>query len=349
MTITTVDGLIAGFKTTRYFHKSVGGNLTTGRPFSHWAMNGVPGPGAFSTSINGHILSSSQVVAISIASPAVVSVTPDHFLVAGDPVYFTTTGALPTGLTANTTYFVVGATVGQYNVALTPGGAAINTSGSQSGTHTAYAQIDGQLPFYDAPAGQSTYMARWAASTLVAGKLMLCDRLWHNGGYSATSNAVQTCTTPQWPDRDNNGGHTGEGVLLALEISAAVGAAAPTIQVAYTNTLGVARTLAPFVIAAVNSMVIGNFLPIALQAGDTGVQSLQSIKLSTSWLAGTINMVAYRVITTIDLLAAAAANHIGPVDGGLPQMFNGSVPFLLSTTPGAAPNATWGTLTVAQG
>lgn len=74
---------------------------------------------------------------ITIASPAVVTLTA-HGLVAGDPIYFTTTGALPTGVTANTRYYVIsaGLAANTFEFSATLGGAAVNTSGSQSGTHT---------------------------------------------------------------------------------------------------------------------------------------------------------------------------------------------------------------------
>lgn len=77
---------------------------------------------------------------VTIASPGVFTLTA-HGLVAGDAVYFTTTGALPTGLSANTIYYVIstGLTSDNFQVSATRGGAAINTSGSQSGTHTARA------------------------------------------------------------------------------------------------------------------------------------------------------------------------------------------------------------------
>jgi microcystin-dependent protein len=80
-------------------------------------------------------LSASATVTITIASPGVVTWTA-HPLQNGDPVRFSTTGALPTGLGTGITYFVVNATTNTFQVAATRGGAAINTSGSQSGTHT---------------------------------------------------------------------------------------------------------------------------------------------------------------------------------------------------------------------
>jgi len=69
---------------------------------------------------------------VTIASPGVLTVA----LRNGTAVYLNTTGALPTGLVVGTIYYVVGSTGTTCNLALTYGGAAIITSGTQSGTHT---------------------------------------------------------------------------------------------------------------------------------------------------------------------------------------------------------------------
>jgi hypothetical protein len=80
-------------------------------------------------------------VTISIASPGVVSFT-SHNLVAGDGVVFSTTGALPGGISAGTRYFVKTVLSGNtFTIASTVGGTVINTSGSQSGTHTMLAAV----------------------------------------------------------------------------------------------------------------------------------------------------------------------------------------------------------------
>lgn len=85
------------------------------------------------------VLARSATVTITIASPAVASWT-GHGLGAGDPVVFRTTGALPSGLTAGTVYYVLatGLATDSFRVSTTPGGAAVNTSGSQSGAHTGW-------------------------------------------------------------------------------------------------------------------------------------------------------------------------------------------------------------------
>ena len=83
----------------------------------------------------------SSVVAISIATPGVVTWN-GHGLAAGQPVVFTNEGgALPTGLTADTVYYVVatGLTPNAFSVAATPGGAAIDTTGTSTGVTTATA------------------------------------------------------------------------------------------------------------------------------------------------------------------------------------------------------------------
>lgn len=75
-------------------------------------------------------------VTISNASPGIVSLS-GHGFAEDDPVVFSTTGTLPTGLTAGTTYYVHGGlTANTFPVSATPGGSAINTSSAGSGTHS---------------------------------------------------------------------------------------------------------------------------------------------------------------------------------------------------------------------
>ena len=76
-----------------------------------------------------------QTATITIATPGVVTVAsaPAN----GALVTFSTTGALPTGLTAGTNYYVVNRTATTFQVSATSGGSAINTTGTQSGIQTA--------------------------------------------------------------------------------------------------------------------------------------------------------------------------------------------------------------------
>lgn len=80
-------------------------------------------------------LCAQATIAISIATPGVVTWA-NHGLTAGQQIQLTTTGALPTGLLTNTTYFVVPLDANAFQLASTQVGAAIATSGTQSGIHT---------------------------------------------------------------------------------------------------------------------------------------------------------------------------------------------------------------------
>jgi hypothetical protein len=78
------------------------------------------------------------VSTITIASPAVVTET-DHENILGDAIKFSTTGALPTGLSANTIYYVIPLGLNTFSLATTYAnaiaGTKINTTGTQSGVH----------------------------------------------------------------------------------------------------------------------------------------------------------------------------------------------------------------------
>lgn len=89
------------------------------------------------TATSGIPTGTSTTVTISIASPAVIS-WPAHGLSVGQGVAFSTTGALPTGITAGKAYYVISAGLGtnSFEIATAPGGTAINTSGVQSGVQT---------------------------------------------------------------------------------------------------------------------------------------------------------------------------------------------------------------------
>lgn len=85
------------------------------------------------------IVGSTAVVTLGIVSPGQVT-WPAHAQAVNTPVILTTTGALPTGVTAGVTYYIkTVVSVDVFTVSATPGGAAINFTGAQSGVHTAKA------------------------------------------------------------------------------------------------------------------------------------------------------------------------------------------------------------------
>ena len=98
---------------------------------------------------------SNSVVSMTIASPCVVTAVIN--LADGTPITFSTTGALPTGLLPGVTYYTKYLTAATFNLAATSGGAAITTTGTQSGVHSisprgillsSLSGADGYTPLY---------------------------------------------------------------------------------------------------------------------------------------------------------------------------------------------------------
>ena len=89
-----------------------------------------------------------DVVTMTTATPAVITCATNNFAV-NDIVYFTTSGTLPTGLTAGTKYFVISAgySGNSFEVATSLGGTAVNTTVDGTGTYYVIAPFK-TLPQY---------------------------------------------------------------------------------------------------------------------------------------------------------------------------------------------------------
>lgn len=191
--------------------------------------------------------------------------------------------------------------------------------------------LAGSIPFFD-PISGNTYLAGLRGSSggaHIGGLYILADRLWHNGGYTITSTSAQNSTTPTFPARDAAGATSGDGVLLGVEVSATTGAGTPTITISYTNSGGTAGRTGTSFHATVASSAIGAFYPISLQAGDTGVKSVESLTLGSSWTSGTINLVAYRLLGMICCRKPSVTAYDDLFTCGFTRCYDGTVPFVL--------------------
>lgn len=277
MSITSLDSLITGMRPPVSFAKLGTGTQLAGRPTSLWSLGGAPGAGAFDTTLNGVVLSSTSAL------------------------------------------------------------------------------VAGQLPHYDPTGGANSYLARLQATSSIAGQLLLLDRLWHNGGYDVTTLTAQNSTTPAWPSRCPTSGTndtpatTGLGVLLAVEVSVVTGVGTPTITIGYTNQAGTAGRTATNILATVATSAVGAVFFIGLQAGDTGVRSVQSLTLSATWTSGTIHLVAYRHVATLEMPLANIGYALDAVTGGMPRLYNGVVPWMVYLANSATSQVVSGTYTESQG
>lgn len=227
-----------------------------------------------------------------------------------------------------------------------PGAAAAPSPGLNGAALTTYA---GQIPFTN-PAIGNSYLARLEASASVAGKLLVCDRLWHNSGYTVTTTTAQNTTHPGIPARDQNGATNGDNVMLGIEVSTATtnGAAITNMTASYTDqsgNAGATATIASFP----QSATVGTFVPFQLAAGDTGVRSVQSLTLGTSLVTGVVHLVQYRILAAISCPVANVGAAVDAITGGFVRLYDNTVPFLLWLPTATTAVTLSGQIILAQG
>lgn len=153
---------------------------------------------AVNTALLGTIAAtySSATVTITNATPAVVTYT-SHGLSTGDRIYFTTDGALPTGVSASTMYVITKVDANTFKLSTTVAncvaGTFVATSSAGSGTHTGYIggfkEKSGYQGVYDGTAVPSGYIGEKISVTLTPSTL--------TGSYADVSSSL-TLTKGVW-------------------------------------------------------------------------------------------------------------------------------------------------------
>jgi hypothetical protein len=182
---------------------------------------------------------------------------------------------------------------------------------------------------YRTDSASNSYLARFTGASSSSGMLMLCDRLWHNGGIVNATTTAQSITFPTLPARDANGSTNGQDIMLGLEVSAAMGTGTAVMTAVYTNSAGTGSRAATALDTYAPSGVAGSFFRFALQSGDVGIRSVESVTLSVARTSGTCNLVAYRVLAAINVHSSNFPAAVDALTGGFPRIYNGTVPFLM--------------------
>lgn len=227
-----------------------------------------------------------------------------------------------------------------------PGAATAPSPGLAGAALTTYA---GQIPFTN-PVSGNTYLARVEFSASAVGTVLLCDRLWHNSGLAVTTTTSQTVNSVTWPARDRDGSTNGESVLVGIEVSTATtnAGAVTNTTMSYTDASNNASNTATISSFPATS-VAGTFVPFQLAAGDTGVRSIQSVTLGTSYGAGAIHLVAYRILARIPIALAHVSHDRDVVSLGMVRLYDDTVPFVLFLPAATTATTIHGQVTVTQG
>lgn len=183
-------------------------------------------------------------------------------------------------------------------------------------------------PTINAFGGANTgYISSVDFGSSVACRIRLYDLLWKGGAYAF--NAAQTLAAqPSYSSRVP-GGTDFKGTQIWLEcVTAFTGS--QSIAITYTNQSGVTgRTTG--VVATGVAPTLGRMFQMPLQAGDTGVQKIESVT-STVSTAGTFNVLVMRRLWSGRGRSANDGDTHGPDKTNLTQVFADSALYAVVAT-----------------
>jgi hypothetical protein len=176
----------------------------------------------------------------------------------------------------------------------------------------------GALPWTSPDGANLAYLAALELAGATIGNFILYDRLVHTSTLSGTVTTAQTVNSAALTRYT-----TGEDVEAWLEFYAATGSTATTATVSYTNEAGTAGRTGSAAIVA--TTVIGQMIPITLQAGDKGVRSVQSVTLAASTLtAGNFGVTLMKRLQNAPMMIANVGQTFDFGATGLPQVVAGA-------------------------
>jgi hypothetical protein len=163
----------------------------------------------------------------------------------------------------------------------------------------------GAIPFTAPSGGREKWLIGASITPLIAGVYLLYDRLFHIGNLNATSISAQTIQgSPATPSLTRN--TSGAGNIAFYEIYTIIGTTSTTLTMTYTNQGGTGSRTSTINIGATGFREVSRMQRIPLQAGDSGIQSIQQVQLSaTTGTAGNFG------ITIAQPLAWIPVNAVG--------------------------------------
>jgi hypothetical protein len=176
------------------------------------------------------------------------------------------------------------------------------------------AQSIGPIPAISS--GRLTFLgARINTSSFGAGGMLLLDLLNVSGGLSGIVTSAQTTNLPTAALTRYT---SGEGVMAGIVIYTLVGTTATTVSINYTNQAGTPGRISPVTsFGGTNFREAAILIPIPLQAGDTGVQSIESVTVTaTTGTAGNFGVCMFKPLAMISLESATGAMPLDAVSTG---------------------------------
>lgn len=188
----------------------------------------------------------------------------------------------------------------------------------------------GAMPFTNPGSGNS-YLGKVSGVSAADGHIVIWDVLWVWGsggsGWVVTTTTAQNTTSPAALTRPDA---NGSGAEAWLEVLSTMGAGSATPVLSYTNPAGSSgRTTGTM--GYVAASVTGSMYNFPLQAGDTGIKTVQSLTTSVSMTSGTARVIIARRIAELPCRANIGFNY-DAYDLGMPRVYD-SASMLVSIVP----------------
>jgi hypothetical protein len=177
------------------------------------------------------------------------------------------------------------------------------------------------------------YLSNVDFGNTVSSRMTVYDRLFHAGAYNF-NDAVTLASQPSYASRIPSANYAGTQIWVEC-VTAFTGS--PSVAVTYTNQSAVAAR-STGTVATGAALTVGSLIQLPLQAGDSGVQKIESVTATVA-SAGTFNVVVVRPLWSGRVAFGNSGDVHGPDRTGMPQLFSDSALALMlnadSTSSGA--------------
>ena len=207
--------------------------------------------------------------------------------------------------------------------------------GVLAGTNTANGLVptdaDAGIPTINSFGGATGYISKIEFSNTVPCRMSLFDMLFKAGAYAFNA-AVTLASQPSYAGRVLGGTDCSNTEIWIEAVTAFTGN--QTIAVTYTNQAGVTGRTTGAIATGV-APGIARMLQLPLQAGDTGVQKIESVT-STISTVGTFNVLVLRRLWNGRVRIANDGDIHDFMKTGLPQIFDTSALICIVTPDSTA-------------
>lgn len=172
--------------------------------------------------------------------------------------------------------------------------------------------------------GATGYLTRVAYASSVACRLELWDKLYAVAVSTAQLGTLQTLTLSSQPSFSGRvpGGTDFSNARIFVEITTQMSATATTINVTYTNESGTTGRTTAATSGSLSGFIVGRWVELPLQAGDDGVQKIESIVIGGATnAAGALNVIVARRLWSNRVIAANFSGLDSLDRTGMPQVW----------------------------